>query len=170
MVVPKLLSSDGTVQSSCYHLPGIATTFRLYVLGQEKFATKYVPDTTKPIRVEGAVGAAFVTTREIYTELGGFNEKFFFYWEDLDLCRRMHQAGRQIYYLPDAQVWHLHGASGKSQTYFSFVKESLLYPLKKLFGVWDSTSSQARSLEGSVIYFGYLRHVIITLLIKLFNK
>jgi GT2 family glycosyltransferase len=47
--------------------------------------------------------------------LGGFDEQFFYYFEDMDLCRRVRQAGREIVYWPDVTITHLGGHSTKKR-------------------------------------------------------
>lgn len=54
---------------------------------------------------------AVVIKKNLFEKLGGFDEKFFFYNEDLDLCRRIIKTGLRIYFLPDAEVIHHGGQS-----------------------------------------------------------
>ena len=56
-------------------------------------------------------GACFAIGRTTFMELGGFDEAYFMYFEDADLCRRAAAAGVPIYYVPDAVVRHVGGAS-----------------------------------------------------------
>ena len=57
-----------------------------------------------------ANGAAMLVRRDVYLELGGFDETFFLEWEDLDLCWRAWLRGRPSVYVPDARVRHRVGA------------------------------------------------------------
>jgi len=59
-----------------------------------------------PVEVSGVPGSYLMLSRELFRQLGGFDERFFMYYEDEDLCRRIRQAGRAIYCLPDAKAIH----------------------------------------------------------------
>jgi N-acetylglucosaminyl-diphospho-decaprenol L-rhamnosyltransferase len=61
--------------------------------------------------VDWLVGAALVVRREVLGQIGGFDEGYFMYSEELDLCRRIKEAGWQIVYLPTAQIIHHEGKS-----------------------------------------------------------
>ena len=49
--------------------------------------------------------------RALLDEIGGFDERFFLYCEDMDLCLRIHTAARRVVYVPEAQATHVGGAS-----------------------------------------------------------
>lgn len=59
-----------------------------------------------PSLVGYAWGHALLARRDVLEQVGLFDETFFMYYEDLDLCRRMKQAGYQVWYAPQAEVWH----------------------------------------------------------------
>lgn len=65
-----------------------------------------------------APAANFAVGREAFLELGGFDEQFFLYFEDIDLCRRARAAGFAIRYLPEAVVPHIGGASSADDYHF----------------------------------------------------
>lgn len=53
---------------------------------------------------------------KFFHELGGFDERYFMYYEDVDLCRTSWLAGRPVYYLPEAVLYHAYGkASAKGE-------------------------------------------------------
>jgi len=58
-------------------------------------------------------GAAIFIPRRIFMEVGGFDEKFFMYFEDNDLCRRIKRKGKKILYFPEVAIKHLGGGSFK---------------------------------------------------------
>jgi len=92
-VGPKLRNADGSDQ-----LPG-------GILGQRQYKTDIAKN------VSFLSGAAIMMRRDLYFSLGGFDEEFFFYNEDLDLCKRIQKAGYSLCFLPMAEVVHLGGAS-----------------------------------------------------------
>jgi GT2 family glycosyltransferase len=65
------------------------------------------------VPVDWVVGAALLTRRAVLDQIGGFDEGYFMYSEELDWCRRAKDAGWQIVYLPAAQVIHYEGKSSE---------------------------------------------------------
>lgn len=95
-VAPTMLESDGlTVQPQCG-------------------GSKRVWQSTVPTAVKSITGAAFLIRRDAYHNVGGLDEHFFFYNEDIDWCKRIRQHGWLIYYYPQAKVIH-HGGSSTPQ-------------------------------------------------------
>lgn len=70
---------------------------------------------TKPTPVGWVSGGAMIIHRDLFRQLGGFDPRFFLYWEDVDLCRRAYQAGWQIILLPQAKAIHQRGISLKDK-------------------------------------------------------
>ncbi|MDR1114440.1 MAG: glycosyltransferase, partial [Candidatus Margulisbacteria bacterium] len=93
-LAPKLLDGDALTTQK----PGSA-------LAQKDWAA------AEPRQVKFISGAAFLIRRETYKNVGGLDENFFFYNEDLDWCRRILQNGWQIYYYPEAAIIHYGGKS-----------------------------------------------------------
>ncbi len=87
-------------------------------------------------RVEGAVGGAcFLVRKEKFQQVGGFDPNYFLFVEDIDLCRRLSQAGAKIYFTPEVKVRHFWSFS-TGQHFLKTLKhqhDSLLYYFKKNF-------------------------------------
>jgi hypothetical protein len=64
-----------------------------------------------PLEVDWVSGGALLIRKDIFQKLGGFDEKFFLYWEDVDLCRRARKLGLKILYFPSVTARHLGGRS-----------------------------------------------------------
>jgi N-acetylglucosaminyl-diphospho-decaprenol L-rhamnosyltransferase len=62
-------------------------------------------------RTDWLVGAALMVRRDAFVRVGGFDESFFLYYEDADLCLRLRDAGHEIWFEPGARVVHVGGAS-----------------------------------------------------------
>jgi GT2 family glycosyltransferase len=62
-----------------------------------------------PEPVESLIGAALFVKRSVLEELGGFDERFFFFLEETDFCVRAKQAGWQVMFLPSARIIHYQG-------------------------------------------------------------
>jgi len=116
---PRLLNSDGSLQYSCRRFPTpIAALFRNTVLGKllgpDRFTRDYLMadwDHSAPREVDWISGAAMCIRREAWETVGGFDEGFFMYAEDMDWCLRARRAGFQIHYVPEAVITHRIGRS-----------------------------------------------------------
>lgn len=88
-----------------------------------------------PISVDWASGAALMVDNDLYLGVGGLDKEFFAHMEEIDLCWRMRLAGRQIWVVPQAHVYHLGGgslpASNPRKTYLNF-RNNLLMLYKNL--------------------------------------
>jgi GT2 family glycosyltransferase len=71
-------------------------------------------DRNKTCAVDAGSGAFLMMPSYLYQQLGGFDETFFMYGEDLDLCWRIKAAGYQVVYYADVKCIHLKGQSGRS--------------------------------------------------------
>lgn len=116
---PKLLNGDGSLQLSCRSFPNLGTGFfRNTPLGRlfpkNRFTRDYMLsgwDHNSPRDVDWVSGSALMIRRRLLEELGGFDEGFFMYCEDVDLCYRAHLAGAAVAYYPGAVIYHLIGRS-----------------------------------------------------------
>lgn len=71
-------------------------------------------DRNKIHQVDAVTGAYLLMPAKLYRQLGGFDEIFFMYGEDLDLCWKIKAAGYQVVYYPFVTCLHLKGQSGKA--------------------------------------------------------
>lgn len=120
MVGPRLIYPGGTVQRTCARvIPSLSLILweglylhRLPIVGQ-RFLNRLISpyDLEKSQEVEAISGAAMLLRRAVADALGGFDESFLHTGEDIDLCVRLRQSGRQIFYCAEAQVVHLSGQS-----------------------------------------------------------
>lgn len=109
----QLVNLDGSIQPSVYHFPSAIGAIKEFWLGKKDSYQKYAPLSKKPVKVDAVTGAAMLIPRKIIKKVGLFDEKYFFYFEDLDYCRRAKKVGFNIYYLPFVKILHHHGAAGK---------------------------------------------------------
>jgi len=120
---PQLLNPDGTRQISCFEYPTpLATLKKETSLARLGWHSSNVPS----VGIEGqsdpaaqsefwVLGAALAIRRNAFDFVGGFDESYFMYYEEVDLCYRLKQAGWQIDYVPGTAVMHIGGASTKRQ-------------------------------------------------------
>jgi len=98
-IAPKLLNTDGTTQDSVGIFPSVGKL--LSDSRRPRTQRKYVqPQPTEPGMIDWATGACLIFRREVFNELGGFDEKFFLYVEEVDLQRRLWLSGRQTWFAP----------------------------------------------------------------------
>jgi N-acetylglucosaminyl-diphospho-decaprenol L-rhamnosyltransferase len=83
-------------------------TLRYRRIGQEQH---------RPRIADWVSGAFFLARRDAFDEVGGFDERYFMYVEDVDLCWRLHEAGWEIAYEPGAEVVHQQGLSTSRHPY-----------------------------------------------------
>jgi GT2 family glycosyltransferase len=69
------------------------------------------PEAERPREVFGVCGAACLLRRELFDQLGGYDERYFAFYEDVDLNVRARTAGWRFAYVPEAVVWHVGNAS-----------------------------------------------------------
>ena len=121
---PELRYGDGSLQSSRRRFPTLMTAlFESTPLAwhwppvANPWARRYrMEDQAQGAggqKVDWLVGAALLTRRTVLEQIGGFDEGYFMYSEELDWCRRVKDAGWQIVYLPAAQIIHYEGKSSQ---------------------------------------------------------
>lgn len=133
IVAPRLVMENGQVQSSVRKLPTILGAFKEYILGMQNEYSQYVPDGSSPVEVEMVYGAAMLIKKDLFEKMGGFNEKYFLYYEDADLCKRVRESGKKIFYHPGVSVKHLVGAT-KSESDKSELNYGSSFRYHGLFG------------------------------------
>ena len=120
----KLTSPDGTLQPSArmlpgplnkmLHISGLASRFpKSRFFGRVDFSWW---DHSKPRNVGWVVGAFFMIRRIVVEQIGGLDERYFLYFEEIDFCRTAARAGWNVMFYPEASVVHLGGQSSAGTT------------------------------------------------------
>ncbi len=123
MIGPKILDRSGETYPSVRRFPSLLDAAGHALLAplwpKNPFTARYRSgDVAKPKwGVDWISGACFLIRREAFEALGGFDEGFFMFAEDLDLCFRAHELGFGIGYAPGAVVTHVEGVSRRRQPY-----------------------------------------------------
>ena len=115
---PRMVYPDGTVQPSRRRFPTVVgtlvrrTPLRLAFDPKRVQARHYYSGETPdgPVQADWMLGGFLALRRAMLDELGGFDEGFFLYGEDIDLCYRAARGGWERWYVPDAVVEHEHQA------------------------------------------------------------
>ncbi|MEK7122810.1 MAG: glycosyltransferase family 2 protein [Patescibacteria group bacterium] len=116
IAAPQLLNPNGSVQQSYYRFPALLTpVYRRLIFGRMSFGKKHLDSflmrdvpMDHAIDVDWALGAFLFIRKSALDLVGVFDERFFLYLEDTDLCRRFWAQGFTVRYLPQARMLHLH--------------------------------------------------------------
>lgn len=125
---PKQFNLDQTVQDSCFRWPGLMTPlFRRTPLGKTSFGKKdldrflykdYNKDSAR--EVDWLLGSFLFCRVSALRQIGLYDEKFFLYFEDTDLCRRFWQSGWQVIYNPEVAIIHNHARQSALAPWYKF--------------------------------------------------
>lgn len=117
LVAPKIYYLDGRLQETCrrfpaWYMPFVQrTALKETALGRaynrEFVMADYDHETERS--VDWVQGSAMFVRREVWERLGGFDDRYFMYFEDIDLCRRIRLLGLDVAYLPSTSLRHAHG-------------------------------------------------------------
>lgn len=116
---PKLLNTDGSIQGSVRHFPSFRgalhrhTAFKFLGIFKSEYKNWVMHDfkNDKQKDVDQIMGAALLVRKSITEQVGLMDERFFMYYEEVDLCYRIKQAGWRIVYIPQAVITHIGGGS-----------------------------------------------------------
>lgn len=128
MVGGKIVNPDGELAPSARRFPNAWRNFLLLSGLSDRFPnTRFFAgadfkhfDHSTPLQVDWIPGTFTVYRRAMLENIGLFDERFFLYYEETDLCRRAAQAGYEVYFIPDAEVLHVGGACSKTRKDKSF--------------------------------------------------
>jgi GT2 family glycosyltransferase len=143
IVGPRIVDPDGCVQGSARAFP----TFRSALSGRRSLISKKFPnsritcanilthasDGISPMEVDWVSGACMVARRKALEDVGLFDERYFLYWEDVDLCKRMANKGWKVIYYPQSEIEHCVGGSSERKlirSVFEFHKSAYRYFMK----------------------------------------
>jgi len=152
VVGPQLTNPDGSRQSSRRRFPSLATGF-VESTWLDRFAPPSVlsryyaedlPDDV-PVDVDWVVGACMMVRGEAIAQVGGMDEAYFMYSEELDWCRRFKDAGWRVVFLPEAKVIHYEGRSSEQAVtarHINFQRAKLRY-FRKYHGALQASVLRA---------------------------
>lgn len=141
IVGPRILNPDGTPQGSARGDPDMLTG----LFGRTTIIRRLLPnlaaskrnvvvdpgDSHAPsLAVDWLSGACILARRDVLVQAKGFDERYFLYWEDADLCRRVRTLGYQVRYVPAASAVHRVGHSsrnGREAAVRAFHESAYLY-------------------------------------------
>ena len=138
LVGPRILTPEGADYPSVRRFPSMADAVGHALLGPvvpgNRFTRRYRSPAARPegpapaagadgpAPADWVSGACFLARRSAFEELGGFDEAYFMFAEDMDLCWRAHQAGWGVGWEPAAVVTHVQGVSTRRHPYRMLVE------------------------------------------------
>lgn len=146
IVGPRIEYPDGSLQFSCGEELDLRYSFfeafRLWTVSPRLFGGgRYMSWRHDEVRDVGWVsGGCLMIRRTLFRELHGFDETFFLYTEDMDLCLRAKRMGRRVVYWPNARILHSEAKSAVQLRGDSLVRRyrARLYYFKKHHGIGSS--------------------------------
>jgi N-acetylglucosaminyl-diphospho-decaprenol L-rhamnosyltransferase len=144
----QLIDEHGHITRTCTRLPS-PRQFFAQIIGFDRIAPRLFQshfmrewDHKESREVDHVMGAFFLIRRRLFEELGGFDERFFVYLEDLDLSYRAHRAGWHSFYIAEVKAYHKGGGTSeqiKSVRLFYSLRSRIFYSYKH-FGPASATS------------------------------
>jgi len=144
-VGPRVLNSDGTVYPSARQLPSLrtGTGHALFskIWGSNPWTARYLSDLSESSvnREAGWLsGSCLLVRRTAYDAIGGFDDAFFMYFEDVDLGYRLGKAGWKSFYIPHAVVTHsgAHSTGTESSRMLQAHHKSAYLYLSRKYSAW----------------------------------
>ena len=125
LVAPELVYPDFEHQDSCFRFPTFWLPFyrrtfmgKLFKSQLDAFLLKKT-DKHMPIETDWVMGSCLLIRKSALEKVGnGFDERFWMYFEDIDLCRQLWQAGYKVIYFSSARVIHDHGRGSAQKPWF----------------------------------------------------
>ncbi|EKD78513.1 MAG: family 2 glycosyl transferase [uncultured bacterium] len=123
---PQLRNADDTIQYSCFRPYSLFTpVYRRTPLGRLSFAQKDLAqhlmvdfDHQEVREVDWLLGAALMARKQVLDTLGAFNEQFFLYFADYELCDRIRFHGYKVVYYPDVHIVHYHRRESAQKSFW----------------------------------------------------
>lgn len=127
--VPKHLNPDGSIQFGAirelptletlfYERTGLAHMFPKSRRFGRYWMTWWNHNQLRPVQ---QAGACLALRREVFEAAGGFDEGYFMYFEDVELCHNVAAAGGKLYFLPEARIYHTGGQSARQAVARNFI-------------------------------------------------
>ncbi len=143
IVGPRIVDPTGAEYPSVRRFPSVLDAaghaLLALVLPDNRFSRRYRDEVGDQLRaVDWVSGACFCARRSALEELGGFDEAYFMFAEDIDLCWRAHRAGWGVGVEPHAMVTHLQGASRRRHPYRMLVahhRSALRFEARRAEGI-----------------------------------
>jgi GT2 family glycosyltransferase len=149
---PRILNPDGSLQSSGYRFPSLLREIRMSRRVNQVISLILGPDAPSPpptveTEVDWSDGACMMLRREAVDAVGGLDERYFLFNEEVDWCFNARRLGWTILVVPEAIVWHHRGQSssntGTGSLSTSLLVETRLHYYRKNHSVFTALGAAA---------------------------
>ncbi len=169
----RLLNADGSLQMSCREFPNMREAVAHGFIGlfrpDNPTTRKYRKtdwDHGEVSQVDWVSGAFLAFRRKSLEEVGGFDEKYFMYVEDVDLCRRLWDSGWKVYYLSGGEVVHHVAQSSSLRS-----NRMIIAHHRSMFRYYRKhNSGRAKAVVTPVVFLGVSARAILVLLMNLWAR
>jgi len=158
LVAPRTYNTDGTVQESARNFPSPMNG----IFGRQSLLTRWFPNNSisrrylarqnlnaaEPFEVEQVGGACMLFSRGLLSVAGKWDESYFAYWNDTEWCYRVRAAGKRIFCVPAAEIYH-HETSARRKgkrpirIWLFHYNAYRVYTRWQTLGYWDPRSMLA---------------------------
>jgi GT2 family glycosyltransferase len=166
MACGQLLNLDGSRQNSIANFPSLLTLFCnetiLRILLPKKFPSKR-REYLFPIKIDSCIGACLMVRKEAMNDIGFFDERYFFFFEETDWAYRMKIGGWDTYFVPTLKIFHAQGRTvgGSLNSRIMFYRSRYIF-----FKKWHPNSYL---LFYSVVFLRLLTNTILSFIGLLFT-
>lgn len=153
-------SPEGELNTTAFRFPSIANEFQAYahtgpITWLFKKHVVWMPIPEALASVGWVEGSSLMMRQAMLDEIGLFDETFFLYFEEIDLCLRAHRAGWSIWYVPESHATHIAGASTGQQGWArkpGYWYDSRLYYFSKNHGELYAAGATLAALAGHSVW------------------
>lgn len=172
IVGPRIDNPDGTLYPSARIVPGpfdaLGHAFLGIIKPNNRFTRRYrMLDVDQSVarRVDWISGACFAIRRDLFERLGGFDEDYYMYLEEVDLCSRARAVGAAIGYEPAAQVVHVGGVSTRQLPYRMLAEHH-----RSVMRWWWSSHSGYKRVFAPIVAFGLAVRFVLAALVHVVRR
>jgi len=173
----KIISPEGRLEPSARRFPSPLTKLLTLSGLRAKFPSSrwlnwhefgdFAHD--RPMEVDWVPGTFTIVRKAMLDSIGPFDERFFIYYEETDLCLRAKKAGWKVFFIPDAEVMHIGGASSKTRkdkTYDSAASQVLSFRMRSEWLYYRKNHGLVTMLSSAGIellwfFMRYLKNLLI---------
>lgn len=130
IIAPKIINEQGLLQDSFRDFITPLNFIKRHFTRVFNYE-KLVVTAAHPQKVDWVIGAFMMTRRSVYEKVGGLDEKYFMYCEDMDWCKRMYQVGLDVIYYPGAVIEYEGTCSARRSWKYTVIF------IKSLFRYWS---------------------------------
>lgn len=135
VIAPKIINSNGVLQDSFRDFITPFNFLYRHIKRLSAFAPMVKSEVIQPIVVDWVIGAFIMMSRKAYESVGGLDEAYFLYCEDMGLCKAIKQKGFDTVYFPNMEIVYEGTRSARHSFKYAFIFLKSLCHFWKVFGI-----------------------------------